>query len=107
MRSLRKCVPLSLTRIFGNPNVVMIFSYMKAATCAAVSILTALASAHLVKYLVAIIMYAIPLEEWGWTSPTYSIPYFSKGTSDKEIYNDISILRSFLAYIWQTSHFLT
>ena len=65
MKSLKKCVPLSLTRIFGHPNLEMIFSYMKATLCAAVSVLTVLASAHLVKYSLATTMDALPLRGVG------------------------------------------
>ena len=48
--SFKKCDPRSLTKILGHPNLKIMFSYMKVAACTAVSVLTALASAHFVKY---------------------------------------------------------
>lgn len=44
---------LSLTKILGHPNLALMFSYKNITALAAVFVLTALASTHLVKYYVA------------------------------------------------------
>lgn len=43
----------SLTKILGHPNLALMFSYKNITALAAVFVLTALASTHLVKYYVA------------------------------------------------------
>jgi hypothetical protein len=63
--SFKKCLPLSLMRILGQPNLVMTFSYKNVAVALASSTLTALAFAHFVRYYVVTMMYFIPLDELG------------------------------------------
>jgi hypothetical protein len=50
-------VMVSLIRIFGNQNMVMISSKMNRAAVAALQSLTSLSSSHLVKYFVALMIY--------------------------------------------------
>jgi hypothetical protein len=54
---LIKCVPWSLIRVFGHPNRVMISSNIDHAVVFALQSLTSLASAHIVKYSVIVMMY--------------------------------------------------
>lgn len=54
---------LLLISTLRHPNRVIIFSYKKIATVLVSFFFTALASVHFVRYFVAIITYAIPLEE--------------------------------------------
>lgn len=51
--SIQEMSPTVTTRILGHPNLEIIFSYLNKAAWAAVLVLTALVSAHLVKYSVA------------------------------------------------------
>ncbi len=63
--SFKKCLPLSLMRILGQPNLVMTFSYKNVVVVLVSSTLTALASTHFVRYYVVTMMYFILLNELG------------------------------------------
>ena len=75
---LMKCVPWSLIRIFGHPNLVMISSKMNCAAVVALQSLTSFAYAHLVKYFVAVIIHRdLVCFPSGLIGPTKSIAHFS------------------------------
>ena len=55
-----KCVPWSLIRVSRHPNLVMIFSYINLAAISLEHVLTDSASAHLVTYSTAVMIYLAP-----------------------------------------------
>jgi hypothetical protein len=57
---LIKWVPWSLIKILGHPNLVITYSNKKCVVVSALQSLTGVASAHLVKYFVAVMMYLAP-----------------------------------------------
>jgi hypothetical protein len=64
-------------RIFRNPNLVMVSSKMNYTAVAALKSLTSLASSHLVKYYVVVIMYLAPVHlPGGLIGPTKSMAHF-------------------------------
>ena len=56
-----KCVPWSLIRFKGHPNLVIIFSYINLVATSFVQEWTGSASAHLVTYSTTVIMYLAPV----------------------------------------------
>jgi hypothetical protein len=71
-------VPWSLIKILGNPNLVITFSNKKCVVISALNSFTGVASAHLVKYLVALMIYLSPDNfVGGWIGPTKPISHFS------------------------------
>ena len=57
---LIKCVPWSLIRVKGHPNLVIMFSYINLAATSFVQEWIGSTSAHLVTYSIAVIMYLAP-----------------------------------------------
>ena len=58
---LIKCDPWSLIRVIGHPNLVMIFSWINLAAISLEHVSTGSASAHLVTYSTAVMMYLSPI----------------------------------------------
>ena len=58
---LMKCVPWSLIRVSGHPNLVMIISYINLAATSLEHVSTGSASAHLVTYSTAVMIYLEPV----------------------------------------------
>jgi hypothetical protein len=77
MMLFMKCVPWSLIKILGHPNLVITCSNIK---CAAVYVLQSfigVASAHLVRYFISVIIYlALVLLAGGLMGPTKPITHF-------------------------------
>ena len=57
---LMKCEPWSLIKVRGNPNLVIIFSYLNLAATSLEKVSTGSASAHLVTYSTVVIIYIVP-----------------------------------------------
>jgi hypothetical protein len=101
---LIKCVPWSLIWIFGHPNLVMMSSNMKRTTVVALHSLTSLASSHLVKYLVAVMMYLAPVHfPSGFIGPTKSMAHFSNACKFRWGANGMSSLLDDFPTLWHTS----
>ena len=58
---LMKCEPWSLIKVIGQPNIMIMFSYMNLAATSLEQVSTGSASAHLVTYSTAVIMYLAPV----------------------------------------------
>ena len=58
---LMKCVPWSLIRVSGHPNMVMIFSYINLTIISLEHVSTSSTSAHLVTYSTAVMIYLAPI----------------------------------------------
>ena len=58
---LIKCEPWLLVRVIGHPNLVIRFSWMNLAAISLEHVSTGSASAHLVTYSTAVIMYLAPI----------------------------------------------
>jgi hypothetical protein len=85
----------------------MMSSNMKCATVVSLQSLTALASAHLVKYYVTIIMYlALVHFPGGFIGPTKSMNHFSNDCRVSYGANGISSLLDGFPTIWHTSQAL-
>jgi ABC-type polysaccharide/polyol phosphate export permease len=56
-----KCVPCSLIKTLGHPNLVITCSNRKCVVVSTLQSFTGVASAHLVSYSVAVIMYLAPV----------------------------------------------
>ena len=56
-----RCVPWSLIRVSGHPNLVMIFSLINLAAISLEHVSSGSASSHLVTYSTAVIMYLTPI----------------------------------------------
>jgi hypothetical protein len=98
-----KCVPWSLIRIFGHPNLVMMSSNMKHGTIVALQSLTTLALAHLVKYYIIVIMYLAPVHFLGgFIGPTKSMAHLSNAYRVSCGANDISSLLDGFPTLWHT-----
>ena len=73
-----KCVPWSLIKIIGHPNLVITCSNRKCANVSALQYFTGAASTHLVRYSVVVIMYLDPvIFVSGLIGPTKSIAHLS------------------------------
>jgi hypothetical protein len=82
-------------------------SYIKRATVVALQSLTALPSAHLVRYYVVVIIYLAPVRfPGGFIGPTKSMAHFSNACRVICGASGISSLRDGLRNIWHTSHAL-
>jgi hypothetical protein len=104
---LIKCVPLSLIRIFRHPNLVMMSSNMNHATVVALQSLTSLASSHLVKYFVAMIIYLAPVHlPCGFIGPTKSIAHFANAYRVSCAAKGIPSLLGSFPTLWHTSQAL-
>jgi hypothetical protein len=76
-RCVQQVVTLSLIRIFGHPNLVMMSSNMNRATVVTLQSLTAIASTYLVKYSITVIMYLDHVRfPGGFIGPTKSMAHF-------------------------------
>jgi hypothetical protein len=75
---LLKGVPWSLIKILGHPNLVITCSNKKFVAVFVLESLTSVASSHIVKHYVKVMMYLAPhLFNGGWIGPTKSISHFS------------------------------
>jgi hypothetical protein len=73
-----KCVPWSLIKILGHPNLVITCSNRKCAVVSALQYFTGAASTHLVRYSIMVIIYLTPvLLAGGLMGPTKSITHLS------------------------------
>jgi hypothetical protein len=73
-----KCVPWSLIKTLGHPNLVITCSNKKCAVVSALQSFTGAASTHLVRYSIAVMMYLAPvLLAGGLIGPTKSIAHLS------------------------------
>ena len=104
MVQFKKCVPRSLIKITGHPNLLMMFSKRNCAAVAASQFLTALASAHLVRYSVPVIIYlALVRFPGGLIGPTKSISHLSNARSVTYGRSGISSHREGFPTLWQIS----
>jgi hypothetical protein len=73
-----KCVPYSLIKILGHPNLVIPCSNRKCAVVYALQYFIGAASTHLVRYSVVVIIYLTPvILVGGLIGPTKSTAHFS------------------------------
>jgi hypothetical protein len=73
-----KCVPWSLIKTLGHPNLVITYSNKKCEVVSMLQSFTGVDFAHLVRYLVVMIMYLTPvLLAGGLIGPTKSFSHFS------------------------------
>jgi hypothetical protein len=100
-------VPLSLIRVFGHPNLVMISSNINHVVVVALQSLIAFSSAHLVKYYVAVMLYLAPVHFLGgFIGPTKSIAHFSNAYKVSCGAKGISSLLEGFPTLWHTSQAL-
>ena len=103
----KKCVPWSLIKITGHPNLLMMFSKRNCAVVAASQFRTALASAHLVRYYVPVIIYLAPVHfPSGLIGPTKSISHLSNARNVTCGHSGISSHREGFPTLWQISQHL-
>ena len=103
----KKCVPWSLIKITGHPNLLMMFSKRNCAAVAASQFLTALAFTHLVRYSVPMMMYLTPVcFPGGLIGPTKSISHLSNAHSVICGCSGISSLHEGFPTLWQISQHL-
>jgi len=73
-----KCMPWFLIKNLGHPNLVITFSNKKCATVSVLQSFTGVASTHLVRYSIMVMMYLAPvLLDGGLMGPTKSIAHLS------------------------------
>ena len=72
---------MSMTSFSGTPNLTRTLSLMNSQTTWEVVFLVGLASTHLVKYSILVMMYECPAKEEGLIGPIKSIPHCWKGLS--------------------------
>jgi hypothetical protein len=85
----------------------MMSSNMKCTVVVALQYLTALSSAHLVKYYVAVIMYLAPVHfPGGFIGPTKSMAHFSNACKVSYDAKGISSLLDGFPTLWHTSQAL-
>ena len=88
-----KCVPWSLIKTLGHPNRVITCSNRKCVVVSTLQYFTGVASAHLVRYSVTMIMYLAPvLFVGGLIGPTKSIAHFLNACNVTYGHNGISSL---------------
>ena len=92
---LMKCDPWSLINVSGHPNRVMMFSYMNLAAISLEHVSTGSASAHLVTYSTAVIIYLAPDRRAGTgNGPMKSIAQISNVRLGFTEIRGISVLNS-------------
>ena len=105
---LIKCDPWSLIRVIGHPNLVMIFSYINLAAISLEHVSTSCASAHLVTYSTAVIMYLTPVLFTGMgNGPTKSMAQISNVKLGFTDIKGIYVLGRGQPSHWHWSHWLT
>jgi hypothetical protein len=88
-----KCMPWSLIKILGHPNRVMTYSNKKCIVVSALQSFTGVASTHLVRYYVMVIMYLDPvLFAGGLIGPKNYISHLSNAFNFTCGHNGISSL---------------
>jgi hypothetical protein len=89
--------------IFRHPNLVMISSNMKCIDVVALQSLIDVASSHLFKYYVTMIMYLVPVcFLGGFIGPMKSMSHFSNSCKVSRGSNDISSLLYGFPTLWHT-----
>ena len=101
---INKMCALIAIRIFGHPNLVMMSSNMKHAVVVSLQSLTVIASAHLIKSYVVVIMYLAPVRfPGGFIGPKKLMAHFLHACRVSCGANGISSLLDGFPTVWHTS----
>ena len=97
-----KCEPWSLIKVMGHPKLVVMFSYMNLVATSLEQVLTGSASAHLVTYSIAVIIYLAPvLFDKTGNAPIMSVAHISNVRLGFTDIKDIYVLGSGQPICWQ------
>jgi hypothetical protein len=78
MVSFMKCIPWSLIKMFVHPNLVITCSNIKCVVVSALQSFTGVASTHIFRYSIVVIIYLTPIIlAGGLMGPTNSITHLS------------------------------